>query len=128
MTYELVNMTPHEITMIDENNHDNVLMRIEPSGETVRLAEEVVQVSTINGFKLNKHTFGSANLPSKKAKTLFIVSALVANAHPERNDFIMVSKAVRNDEGRIVGTTGFATVQDVIHYNDMFEDHVEEEE
>tara|TARA_B100000287_G_scaffold345115_1_gene332418 strand:+ start:176 stop:532 length:357 start_codon:yes stop_codon:yes gene_type:complete len=118
MTYELVNMTPHEITMIDENDHDNVLMRIEPSGETVRLAEEVVQVSTINGFKLNKHTFGSANLPPKKTKTLYVVSALVANAHPERDDFIMVSKAVRNDEGRIVGTTGFATVQN----------HLEEEE
>jgi hypothetical protein len=115
MTYELVNMTPHAITMIDENNHDNVLLNIEPTGDTIRLAE---QVSTINGFKLNKHTFGSANLPPKKDKTLFIVSALVANAHPERNDFIMVSKAVRNEEGRIVGCTGFATVQN----------HMEEEE
>ena len=118
MTYELVNMTPHAITMIDENNHDNVLLNIEPTGEMIRLAEEVEQVSTINGFKLNKHTFGSANLPPKKDKTLFIVSALVANAHPERTDFIMVSKAVRNDEGRIIGCTGFATVQD----------HIEEEE
>jgi len=42
--------------------------------------------------------------------TIYVVSALVAQAVPERQDVFIVDDAVRDDQGRIIGARALAHV------------------
>ena len=57
--------------------------------------------------------FSSGDAPSPVDGVIFIVSALVANAYPERTDFVMVENTVRDDNGRIIGCTSFAAATNI---------------
>lgn len=108
MQPNFINMTPHPINLIN----DNVELNIEPSGETIRLNEEWSVVGQFEGITdiLNCVYSPSKDLPEKIDGTFYIVSAMVANAFPERNDFLIVAKTLRDDNGRIRGCTAFARV------------------
>jgi len=47
-------------------------------------------------------------LPDKQEGVLYIVSRITAEALPNRDDLLMVDGTVRDDDGRIIGCTGFA--------------------
>tara|TARA_R110002012_G_C11596666_1_gene606865 strand:- start:1053 stop:1445 length:393 start_codon:yes stop_codon:yes gene_type:complete len=113
-------MTPHAINLMTESGKS--IATFEPSGSTIRLDEEW---SPIGSFGIHSETFddtmvvpllhcvyGSGSIPEPVEGTIFIVSALVANAYPDRRDFVMVAKTVRDENGRIIGCTGFAAAED----------------
>ena len=106
-----VNMTPHPINLL---TGDGVpLLTIPPSGDTIRLdeTEEMVDDLIVNGIQVEisfKTFSASADLPAIEANTFYIVSAMVANAYPERFDFLIVNRTVRDNDGRIMGCTAFA--------------------
>ena len=54
--------------------------------------------------------YGESNLPDYEEGVYYIVSALVANAYPERKDLLMVNETIRDDDGRIIGCKSFAVV------------------
>ena len=106
-----VNMTMHPINLLTTEGEEIAV--IEPSGQTVRLDEEWSPIGT---FTINDHLvdllhcdYSSGSIPEKVKGTIYIVSAMVANAFPDRNDFVMVAKTVRDDNGRIIGCTAFAS-------------------
>ena len=107
-----VNMTPHPINLLKAEGEEIAV--IEPSGETIRLEEEWSPIGTfdINGesFPLMRCEYSSGDVPEPVEGTIFIVSAMVANAYPERKDFVIVAKTVRDENGRICGCTAFASV------------------
>ena len=47
-------------------------------------------------------------LPDKQEGVLYIVSRITAEALPNRDDLLMVDGTVRDDDGRIIGCTGFS--------------------
>ena len=106
-----VNMTPHAINLLTTEGEN--IATIEPSGLTIRLDEEWSPIGT---FDIEGHSvdlmhceYSSGSIPSSEEGTIFIVSAMVANNYPERKDFVMVAKTVRDDNGRIIGCTAFAS-------------------
>ena len=106
----LVNMTPHDIVLL---NDTTVILELPPSGNTIRLdqTDEMVDDLMISDHQIEiVHTvFESAvSLPEILPNTFYIVSALVANAYPERFDFLIVARTVRDENGRIKGCTAFA--------------------
>jgi len=110
---KLVNLTPHAITLFV----DGGTITIPPSGQVLR-AEETSTIQfhlpLLEGeVPVKRVEYGVPNfVPEQMPDTYYIVSALAAQAlrrhQPERNDFLIVADAVRDDQGRIVGARALA--------------------
>lgn len=102
MKVKFVNLTPHSIIFVDDAG--NTVLTVEPSGQVARCSVTREQVDTIAGIPVNKTRFGKAeNLPEPQEGTIYIVSALTAQAVPERKDVFITDDAVRDEQGRIIG-------------------------
>ena len=102
----LVNLTPHAVTLITPEGE----ITIPPSGTLARVAEVTTPRGTIAVDGVNipvvAKRFGQIeNLPEPQPDTLFIVSALVAQAAwaAGRTDVACPGDPVRNDAGQVVG-------------------------
>jgi len=107
---KLVNLTPHEVTIYDENG--NVKLRIPPSGQVARVKSRQVKIGEINGIPVFKTEFYDIEgLPDPQPDTVYIVSLLVLQACRDRKDLVAPDTspqgAVRDSEGKIIGTRGF---------------------
>jgi len=99
---KFVNLTPHSIIFMDAAG--NTVLTVEPSGQVARCSVTREKVGEINGIPVNRSRFGEVeNLPEPKEGTIYIVSALTAQAVPEREDVYITDDAVRDDQGQIIG-------------------------
>lgn len=95
---KIINLTPHTIKIINSE------VREIPSSGTVRISEVTVPVGEIDGIALVKKTYGKAEgLPEPQEDTLYIVSAMVRTAYPERNDLASPGDLVRDEQGNVIG-------------------------
>ena len=101
----IINLTPHAITFLDGNN--SVLKVVEPSGTIARAAQTRELVGNIDGHCRYGEVTG---LPEAQPETIYIVSALTAQACPERSDVYIVDDAVRDENGRIIGCRAIAHI------------------
>ena len=99
---ELVNLTPHDINLINEAGEP---VLVKASGMLARCKVTTEKVGTINGIKVNVSHFGDIEgLPAPEAGKVYIVSAMILTAlHGERSDVLGVSEYIRDEEGKIVG-------------------------
>ena len=100
------NLTPHAINLLNDNNE--VVAIIEPSGIIARAAQtkELVEELCVDGMTIPvyKSEFGKVeNLPEQEKDTIFVVSALTAQACKGRNDVYITDNPVRDEQGRIIG-------------------------
>ena len=110
----IVNLTPHPLNLMPEGP-DGPTVTIPPSGLVARCATSRVQVDTVTvdgiTVPVNQTRFGEvSDLPDPQPDTIFVVSALVAQAVPERQDIFITDDAVRDDQGRIIGCRALAHV------------------
>lgn len=108
----IINLTPHPINLIPEGGPT---VTIPPSGIVARCATSRVQVSTVTVddivIPVNCTQFGTvSDLPDLQPDTIYIVSALVAQAVPKRPDVFIVDDAVRDEQGRVIGARALAHV------------------
>jgi len=113
-TLNIINLTPHALNLMPAGPTGPVVT-IPPSGLVARCAVDRVQVDTVTvdgiSVPVNQTRFGSvSDLPDPQPDTIFVVSALVAQAVPERQDVYIVDDAVRDDQGRIIGARALAHV------------------
>lgn len=116
---ELINLTPHDIVLVDEEGHP--LGTIPPSGKVARCntSSEVFTTFAHDGIPIHvrRRTFtGHSNFLTKsppKSGTYYIVSRILAEALPERRDLLIPDGVKRDDDGNIIGCTGFATLTEV---------------
>lgn len=112
-----VNTTPHEINLILEGT----TIAIPTSDVSFRVRSESVTVGqlTVDGSPVDVRTrqFSDVTctiggegvpLPNQQEGVFYIVSRITAEALPDRSDLLMVDGTVRDDDGRIIGCTGFA--------------------
>ena len=110
----IVNLTPHPINLMPAGP-DGPTVTIPPSGLVARCAVDRVQVDTVTvdgvSVPVNKTQFGTvSDLPDPQPDTIYVVSALVAQAVPDRQDVFIVDDAVRDDQGRIIGAKALAHI------------------
>jgi len=110
----IVNLTPHALNLMSEGP-DGPTVTIPPSGQVARCATSRVQVGTVTvdgiAIPVNRTQFGAVTgLPDPQPDTIYIVSAVVAQAVPDRPDVFIVDDAVRDDQGRIIGARALAHV------------------
>lgn len=107
---KLVNLTPHAITFV--NGDGEKILVIEPSGQLARVsAKTVLTGEDYNGIPVTRTEYGTVEgLPAPAENTVYIVSSLVAQRVPNRNDIFIPNESVRDDKGRIVGCKSLGRV------------------
>lgn len=107
---KIVNLTPHTITVLNEKNEVSCEF---PSQGVARAAQSREKVTDILGIPVNKTVFGEVqDLPEPEEDTIYIVSALTAQAAPDRTDLYIVDDLVRDEAGRIIGCRALAQINE----------------
>jgi hypothetical protein len=103
----LINLTPHAVNICG--------VTIQPSGVVARVAErsDVVNEVDVGGIRIPivRRTFGDVTgLPPSQADTMYIVSALVAQAAGAagRDDVVSPADFIRDEGGRVIGANALA--------------------
>ena len=105
----IINLTPHTINFLDESNHP--VLTVEPSGTVARAKQTRTLCGTVAGIPVNQCAYGTVQgLPEPAKETIYIVSAITAQACPEREDVYIVDDSVRNEDGRIIGVRALAHI------------------
>ncbi|HDO19364.1 MAG TPA: hypothetical protein ENG74_01420 [Thermoplasmatales archaeon] len=110
---KLVNLTPHEVTVIKEDGEE---VSIPPSGEVARVYPRQEIIGEINDIPVVQTVFEDIEgLPDPEECTVYIVSTLVLQAlQGERDDVVAPDtgpeSAVRDKEGRIVAVKRFQVI------------------
>jgi hypothetical protein len=108
---KIINLTPHDINILTDAGD----ITIPASGQVARCAttRQTIDVININGINvnINKTLYGTVDgLPDPAPDTLYIVSALVAQAAKDRQDLVIPDDSVRDDQGKIIGCRALARV------------------
>lgn len=108
------NLTPHEITVYAQDR-TTVLFTVPSEGIFLRVSTDQKTIREINGIPVQRVEYGEVkDLPAPEEDTIFIVSQMVLSAlHGTRPDLVAPDTgkgAVRDEEGRILGTTGFVVL------------------
>ena len=103
----IVNLTPHEINFILEGKTMNI-----PSSGVARCEMSSKKIGRVGNLDVYKNVYGNVSgLPEEKADTIYIVSALVAQAVKGlRSDCYVVNDTVRDESGRIIGCRSLAKI------------------
>lgn len=108
-TTQLVNLTPHTITLVDQNNQ--VILTVESSA-VARVSAQTTTVGTysVNGIEIPRtHTvYGEVEgLPAPTPGTVYIVSGMIVSALASqgirRDDVVVPGLQVRDEQGRVIG-------------------------
>lgn len=109
---KIINLTPHTINFVGQ---DNAIIETIPSSGVARATQrrEIVDTIVANGISLPiaRCTYGDVQgLPEPMDDTIYIVSAITAQAVPTRPDVFIVDDSVRDESGRIIGVRGLAHI------------------
>jgi len=120
---KFVNLTPHEVRIFCDSGEEVV---VPPSGKIFRLDEEDEVIGKVNGIEIVRRTFKvpmNVKEMFDDPEAIYIVSlpALMAlktvrKEHPELMDIVTIcapdtgAGAVRDEQGRIVGTRRLITI------------------
>lgn len=109
---KIVNLTPHAINFIGENGE--IMLTVESSG-VARAAQtrKTIGYAGMGDFKIpiNHSKYGEVeNLPDPQNGVIYIVSALTAQAVPNRSDVFITDDAVRDESGRVIGCKAIAHI------------------
>ena len=117
-----VNTTPHAINILAKpirSGEGDVTIPSSNVSIRVKSESEVECLTVVDSLlvEIRKRKFTSVTylengvempMPNQQKGVLYIVSRITAEALPNRSDLLMVDGAVRDDDGRIIGCTGFA--------------------
>lgn len=101
---KIINLTPHTINIVDLQGEKVIDF---PSEGIVRVATKSIKIGTFEGVPVFKTEYGEVTgLPKQKPCVLLIVSMLVKNACPDREDLFSPSQLQRNNTGQPIGCLG----------------------
>ena len=94
---EVVNLTPHAIQVVGYEE-------IPASGVAPRVAMKTKAAGFITGLPISTTEYGEVQgLPEKMEGVYLIVSKMLKDACPDRDDLLYPAELVRDDKGNIIG-------------------------
>lgn len=104
----ILNLTPHRITVV-QSSGEKVTIDPEPIPARVGVTEQVLPQHSLAqiGIISLTQTGEVIGLPEEKPNTWYIVSRIVREACPEREDLLVPANIVRDTDGTIIGCQGF---------------------
>ena len=114
MSYEIINLTPHEVRV--ENQWGTNIYP--PSGEMLRIEENVKTEVIYTVVEPGEHPVhiadvhygGTHKLPFQPYGGRFFLVSLVTALAAQRPDFLVPYDEIRDDSGRIIGCRRLARV------------------
>lgn len=104
---KIVNLTPHDIHVLRSSGPITILS----NGTSARVQAERIEIDQVNGIPIFNTTYKSIQaLPEPLPDTVYIVSAIVAQAAKDRDDLLVPDDLVRDEVGRIVGCRSFSKI------------------
>jgi hypothetical protein len=105
MSTNFVNLGLHPVQLYNELGE--VVLDLPPSGTVARVQEEYIKTDEIDGVPVYLPGYGEVeNLPPSDGRTKYVVSLLVAQQVPNRDDVFYPGQWKRDGQGRIVGAVG----------------------
>ena len=102
---KIVNLTPHPIFVLDD---ELMVTRAFPVSMNPARTSRQEEFHLIDGVIVASFTnLKVVNLPEPDPDMLFIVSRIVKQTLPERNDLLIPAHPYHNDEGAVVGCKSF---------------------
>ena len=102
----IINLTPHAVDVV---RSDGSIKTYPSSGQVARLDVSRKFVRILDGAEVHRPSLGGVTgLPEAQMDVTLIVSALVAQACPDRSDLVSPGELVRDSAGKIIGCKGFA--------------------
>ena len=110
-----INLTPHDINIVDNIVTGKVVRTIPVSGIVARVCQQETTAGDIDGIPLVILRAGTVqDLPKPKAGVYYIVSRAVQEACPNRHDLLVPTWMVRSADRRtIIGCAAFTVNQEV---------------
>lgn len=117
---KIINCTPHEINfykdgkMIEAFPPSGTVLRVDANTYTVPERDVVSDKGTHIPIIGIEYMGVIGDLPPMEPDTIYIVSKITAEAISAtvyRDDFVFIGETVRDDNGRIIGCTSFATME-----------------
>ena len=102
MTTKLINLCPHDVTIVDEEGHI-ILVLPHEEGELARVAvTEIPRENTLGyPFPVVHREWGAVTgLPDPQPGIAYVVSAPVVNASPGRKDIYSPGRLIRDANGQ----------------------------
>lgn len=99
LNLKLVNLTPHTVKLVNEIG----VLELYSQG-VARVSSTQTEVGRVIGVPVVKATFGEVTgLPEPVEGTMYVVSALVRGALPNRTDLASPGDPVRDEAGNVIG-------------------------
>ena len=106
MNQNIINLTGHDITIFNGQGNKVVLQADQPKlvvdsrrSRVGYVTEKAIKAPIIAlNRKINKN-----KLPPILPGTFYVVSIVAAMAYPERNDFLVPGRKVRDGTGKVIG-------------------------
>lgn len=99
---KIINLTPHVVNIVDSEG--NIQYSYSSSKKPARVDTDYAVVPFNEGPTIIKTTFTETiNLPKEKDNVWYIVSSLVKQNEPERNDLLVPSHIVKNSNNKVLG-------------------------
>ena len=105
---KFINCTTHVLNIIA---NDGEVIAVPPSGQVARVSTVRKQVMSIGNIPVFSVEFGEVESlpePVSVSETVFVVSALVAQRVPEREDVFSPGELVRDESGQPIGCKGLS--------------------
>lgn len=94
------NCTPHAVDLV----LPTATRTFPPSAAVARVEEQLTQIAVIDDISVEHMTRSKVvNLPPPAPDTIYIVSRVVAEAAPEREDLVSPGQLVRDAAQRVIG-------------------------
>jgi len=101
---KITNLTPHPLRI---HGRAGEIRDLAVDGPAPRLTPQRTPLGDLDGLPLGRTVLGDpTGLPDPEDGVVLIVSALVAEACPDRTDLVYPGEAVRDERGRITGAKG----------------------
>lgn len=106
---EFKNLTPHMLNIIAADGSTIYNIAPEGNGNIARVSSTSNVVGTINGINVSRQTFGKVmGLPDAQDGVVYIVSRMVKDRVPDRNDVLVPGASVRDENGVTIGANGLS--------------------
>ncbi len=97
----MVNLTPHTVKIIKS---DGSIISIAPAQRMARCRQQEEVIDNMDGVPVSRVQLGEVvDLPARQKGVIYIVSHIVLQACPERDDLVKPGELVRNDRGEVIG-------------------------
>ena len=99
---KIINMVNHEVTIL--NAKDQVIKVFPKGQEILRLVEHIENVDVVDGVLITRTTYTEPeNLPKETQGVYYIVSQMLKNNLPHRNDLLVPTNIKRDENGLVLG-------------------------